>query len=124
MLFLVFTCLSEKEELKGEGSGPFTLTQFKEYYGLNLITVRYQGMIVKKIVEKMFHVGLQFLLKTSIQELRDKFCLFQGLVRGTAETFYNKGTVSEALAAGTSQCGIRCQSNVVPNGINLKRHFC
>lgn len=48
MLFLVFTCLSEKEELKGEGSGPFTLTQFKEYYGLNLITVRYQGMIVKE----------------------------------------------------------------------------
>ena len=48
MLFLVFTCLSEKEELKGEGSGPFTLTQFKEYYGFNLITARYQGMIVKK----------------------------------------------------------------------------
>ena len=72
----------------------------------------------------MFHVGLLIILKTPVQELRDKLCLLQGLVRGTAERFYNKGTVSEPVAAGTSQCGIRCQSNVGPNGINLKRHFC
>ena len=52
-MFIVSTCLSEKEELKGEGSVPFTLTQFKECYGLNLITVSCQGMIVKENPRKI-----------------------------------------------------------------------